>query len=73
MSVIENIYGNLKIMMDKSLLLVYSYMLLRSICSLSNAADEEYPLVVWREATHNQRMEQMPCWHSSSAVLSVYG
>jgi len=30
-------------------------------------ADEEYPLFVRREAPHNQRIEQMPFGHSSSA------
>jgi len=41
----------------------------RSLRFLNNAADEEYPLFALRFAPHNQRIEQMPFGHSSSAAL----
>ena len=35
-------------------------LLLRSLCALNNAADEQDPLLVRRKAPHNQRIEQHP-------------
>ncbi len=32
----------------------------------------EYPLVAWRFAPHNQRIEQMRFGHSSSAALGGF-
>ena len=41
----------------------------RALRAPDNRADEEYSLFARRKAPHNQRMEQMPSGHSSSARL----
>ena len=45
----------------------------RALRAPDNRADEEYSLFARCKAPHNQRMEQMPSGHSSSARLAARG